>query len=393
MGDLKQAGFNTKAVHAGELKDPRFGNVITPIFENSTFLGPNESPEAYVDNTNGKPFLYTRWGNPTIQSFEEKYAALEGYSRGISFSSGMSAISASILALARPGSRVLTVNGLYGQTYMFLSKTIQKMGISASFIDLDQMNSIDGLEKDISVVYVETVLNPTLGVSDLDHISRICRENDIPLVVDSTFSTPFNIRPVNFGADITLHSATKYIGGHSDIIMGVAGVSDKFYDAVVNMRKNFGFIPDPIQTFLASRGLKTLGLRMKRHNENGMKIALFLQGEKKVEQVHYPGLESSPYHAIASRLMLGYCGMVSFDIRGGLDSARRFMRQLKIPDVAPSLGGVESLITLPVETSHASMSREERLRSGITDGLVRFSVGIEDPEDLIEDFQQAFSSV
>jgi len=392
MTKLEHAGFNTSAVHAGELKDSRFGNVITPIFENSTFLGPNETQDAYRDNTNRKPFLYTRWGNPTIQSFEEKYAALEEYPRGIAFSSGMSAISASILALAKSGSRVLAVNGLYGQTYLFLSKTVERMGISTTFIDLDQMNSLDRIDKDISAVYVETVLNPTLGVSDIDHISRICKENEVPLIVDSTFSTPFNIRPVKFGTDITLHSATKYIAGHSDLIMGVAGVSDRFYDSVVNMRKNFGFIPDPIQTFLASRGLKTLGLRMKKHNENGLKIAQFLEDEKKVEKVYYPGLESSPYHHIAKRLMNGFGGMVSFDIKGGLESAKKFMKHLKIPAVAPSLGGVESLITLPVETTHASMSREERMKSGISDGLIRFSSGIEDAEDLIADFQQAFAS-
>jgi cystathionine beta-lyase/cystathionine gamma-synthase len=391
MNEPEHKGFNTNAVHAGELKDPRFGNVITPIFENSTFLGPNETADAYVDITNKKPFLYTRWGNPTIQSFEEKYAVLEGYSRSLAFSSGMSAISAAIMSIATSGSKILAVNGLYGQTYIFLSKTLKRMGITTEFLDLDAMNSLSSIDKNIAMVYIETILNPTLGVSDIEHISALCHEIGIPLVVDSTFSTPYNVKPVIFGADITLHSATKYIGGHSDIIMGVAGISDSLYDGMTTMRKNFGFVPDPIQAFLASRGLKTLGLRMKKHNENGMNVAKFLEGEKKIVKVFYPGLESSPYNKIASKEMRGYGGMVSFEVEGGLEQARKFIKCLKIPNVAPSLGGVESLVTLPVDTSHASMTRDERVRAGINDGLIRFSCGIEDPEDIIADFQNALS--
>ncbi len=393
MNSTRSMGFNTRAVKMGEFRDTRYGNVTTPIFENSTFLGPNPDSNPFLDSTNGKPFLYTRWGNPTLQSLEEKHAALEGAERSLSFSSGMSAISAAVLAVSRKGSRILSISELYGQTYIFFKNTLDRLGIRAEMIPLDGMNEIDSIPDGVSAVYTESVVNPTMGVSDLSRIAKACRESGVPLIVDATFCSPYNQRPLEFGASIVVHSATKYISGHSDVIFGLAAASEKFYHGLVDMRKTFGFVPDPIQAFIAARGMKTLGLRMKQHNQNAMELARLLSEDRMVKTVHYPGLSQFRYHEIASRVLTGFGGMLAFELNGGEPAARKFMRSLKIPEVAPSLGGVESLITLPVDTTHASLSSEERKSIGISDGLVRFSAGIEDTQDLVEDFKEALSAL
>ncbi|KAA8922342.1 PLP-dependent transferase [Thermoplasma sp.] len=384
MVSKKFKGFNTRAVQSGELRDPRFGNVTTPIFETSTFVYPNPEREAYTDHTRNEPYIYTRWGNPTIQSFEEKYASVEGSEYALSFSSGMGAITSTITGLLRPGSRMLSLSDLYGQTFYFFNKVLADLGIKVDYIDTERINRLDFDPTKYDAIYMESITNPTLKVPDIRSVSEHAEK---PLIiVDATFASPYNQHPLDLGADVVIHSATKYIGGHSDIVMGVVATHVKdIFNSLVIRRKTFGSTPDPLQAYLALRGLKTLGLRMEKHNRNGMEIAEFLRKNEAISRVYYPDTD------IGKKVLTGFGGMVSFEIRRGMD-VHSFLKKLSIPMVAASLGGVESLITLPAETSHSSLSREEREKMGISDNLVRFSIGIEDTEDLIADLQNALAS-
>ena len=386
-------GFNTRAVHGGELKDPRFGNVMTPIFESATFLNPNYEPNPYMDRTRNEPYLYTRWGNPTVQSLEEKYAQLEGTEDSMAFSSGMGAISASVLGNFGKGAKILSVRELYGQTYTLFSTFLKSKGIEVDFIDVDKMNAVEFSADRYDMVYGESIVNPTLGVLDLKEIGKACSESGTPLFVDATFATPFNQNPAEFGASVVIHSATKYISGHSDIVLGLSGFSSKFKKGFYEARKNLGASVDPLQAYLALRGMKTLGLRVKRQNETALKIARELSQNSHVERVFYPGLEEFPYHSTAKKVLKGYGGMVSFEVKGGFQEARNFMKNLRIITSATSLGGIESLVTLPVDTSHKSLSREDREKAGIKDNLVRLSVGIEDSDDLMDDLEHALGKM
>jgi cystathionine gamma-synthase/cystathionine gamma-lyase len=333
--------------------------------------------------------MYTRWGNPTLDSLERKYASLDQVEESLSFSSGMGAITATVLSLLKKGDRLLSVKELYGETFIFFTRFLPSIGIDVDLIRLDELNSGSVKMKNYAAIYTESIVNPTLGVCDVQLLGKLARETGIPLIVDATFASPYNQNPSKLGAAFTVHSGTKYIGGHSDIILGLSGFEKKYMNSVWAKRKMLGSSPDPIQAYLGLRGLKTLGLRMKKHNENGHAIAKFLSDHRKVTRVLYPGLESFPYHEIAVRNMTDFGGMVSFEMSGGIESARKMAKKLKTFSYAPSLGGVESLITLPVETTHLSLTPEERKEAGIADGLVRVSVGIEDKEDLIEDLKSA----
>ncbi len=386
-------GFNTKAVQSGELKDQRFGNITTPIFETSTFVFPNYEKEAYIDHTRNEPYIYSRWGNPTTQSLELKYAALEGSEEGLAFSSGMAAISTAVIAILGKGGKLLSVGELYGQTQMLFAQTLKNYGFSVDFISIRDFNAGKFDCSGYSAVYTESITNPTLMVTDIRNASRICGEFDIPLLVDATFASPFNQKPITLGATVAIHSATKYISGHSDVILGLVGSDAQLFPEISSLRKSLGGTPDPLQSYLALRGLKTLGLRMAKHNTNGMELAKFLKQHKKIRKVFYPGIEESEFFDVARSNLSGYGGMVSFEIAGGIEKTRKFIANLTIASAAPSLGGVESLITLPVDTSHSKISREERLKMGIEDSLVRFSCGIEDIEDIVADFENALASI
>ena len=386
-------GFNTKAVQSGELKDQRFGNITTPIFETSTFVFPNYDKEAYIDHTRNEPYIYSRWGNPTTQSLELKYAALEGSEEGLAFSSGMAAISTAVIAILGKGGKLLSVGELYGQTQMLFAQTLKNYGFSVDFISIRDFNAGKFDCSGYSAVYTESITNPTLMVADIRNASRICGEFDIPLMVDATFASPFNQKPITLGASVAIHSATKYISGHSDVILGLVGSGVQLFPGISSLRKSLGGTPDPLQSYLALRGLKTLGLRMAKHNTNGMELAKFLKQHKKIRKVFYPGIEESEFFDVARSNLTGYGGMVSFEIAGGIEKTRKFIGNLTIASAAPSLGGVESLITLPVDTSHSKISREERLKMGIEDSLVRFSCGIEDIEDIVADFENALASI
>lgn len=392
-GEIRKRGFNTTATHSGELKDPRFGNVITPIFQTSTFVYPNYAEDAYSDHTWNKPYIYTRWGNPTLESLEKKYAALEGAEYALSFSSGMSAIVTAIATIAGKKGRILSMQELYGQTSAFMTGMLKEWGTSVDFMPVLDMNRLSSIESRYDAVYVESISNPTLQVSDITHIAELCRESGLPLLVDATFASPFNQNPLSLGATVSVHSGTKYIAGHSDVIAGLLATDEKTFRKAQVTRKTLGGTPDPLQAFLVNRGLKTLGLRMEKHNRNGMEVSRFLDQHKKARKVFYPGLESSETFEVASKVLKGFGGMVSFELEGGIENARKFMKNLKLAAPAPSLGGVESLVTLPVDTSHSTLPRELRIKMGVEDSLIRFSLGIEDHEDIIEDLQQALASI
>lgn len=381
----KTRGFNTLATHSGELQDPRFGNVITPVFQNSTFVFPNYNEEAYSDHTRNEPYIYSRWGNPTLESLEKKYSALEGTEYGLSFSSGMAAIVGVLSTLSGRKGRILSMMELYGQTASFMTILMKQWGTEVDFIPVRKLNTLESIEGKYDLVYAESVSNPTLNVSDIEHISSMAGDSGIPVVVDATFASPYNQKPLSLGASVSVHSGTKYISGHSDVIIGLAASDRETFEKLQGTRRALGGTPDPLQAFLASRGLKTLGLRMEKHNRNGMELARFLEQHKKVRRVFYPGLESSETHDVARRVLSGYGGMVSFEVEGGIEGARKFVKNLSIASPAPSLGGVESLVTLPVDTSHSSTPPEIRKEMGIEDGLIRFSTGIEDHEDIIDD--------
>lgn len=386
-------GFNTLATHSGELKDPKFGNVSTPIFETSTFVFPNYEKDAYLDHTRNEPYIYTRWGNPTLESLEKKYSALEGAQYGLSFSSGMSAIVTALSTLTSKGGKILAMKELYGQTTSLMTGLLRGWGIEVDFVPVSTLNSMDSIGRDYNIVYVESVSNPTLQVSDIPHIASLAENAGIPLLVDATFASPYNQRPLDMGASVSIHSGTKYIAGHSDVIIGMLATGRETFEKMQGTRKALGGTPDPLQAFLASRGLKTLGLRMEKHNRNGMEVAKFLSQHSKVRKVFYPGLETSESYEVARKVLKGYGGMVSFEVEGGLDSARKVMWSTSIAAPAPSLGGVESLITLPIDTSHSTIPRETRREMGIEDGLIRLSLGIEDHEDIIADLQQALDTI
>ncbi|SMD31311.1 PLP-dependent transferase [Picrophilus oshimae] len=382
-------GFNTRAVQAGDLKIREIGNVVTPIFENSTFIYPNSESE-YMDSSSGMPYIYSRWGNPTVQSLEDKYRALENTGHAVAFSSGMGAITAAVLSNIKK-KRILSIMDLYGQTFQFFSRTLKTLGIHVDFIDVDKLNNLDFDAKNYDLVYAESITNPLLKVIDIKNVAAFCHENDVLFIDDATFASPYNQNPVELGADIVVHSATKYISGHSDVIIGIAGTNN-YYNNLIEMRKTLGASPDAFQAYLSYRGLKTLGLRMERHNKNAMELARFLRDSKKVLNVNYPGLDDNKYHKIAGKEMRGYGGMLSFTLNS-MEDAHKLIKNLEIPAYAASLGGVESLITMPVETTHASLSPEERRSLGISDSLVRFSTGIEDIDDIIKDFENALSKL
>ena len=387
-------GFNTRAVHSGEFMIPEIGNVTTPIFQTATFEHPNRSRNPTIDRPRNAPFLYSRLGNPTVQALEEKYASLEGSDFSLAFPSGMAAISSSILAMNNAGSSMLSVQELYGETYGFLSSGVRKYGMGTEFIGVDSLNSLEFDPSEKSLVYLESIINPTMKVADIAGISRICKENNVPLVVDATFASPLNQKPLRLGASLVMHSGTKYISGHSDMMLGLIGTSDSgIFKSIYDMRKSLGPSVDPMQAFLGARGMKTLGLRVERQNRVAMEVANYLEQHREVQHVLYPGLESSPYRQIAERNLEGFGGMLSFELKGGIEAARKLMKHLQIPRIAASLGGVESLVSLPVETSHADVPAGKRSEMGISNGLIRFSCGIEDPEDVIADLEKGLSAV
>ena len=385
MANKKDLNFETKVIHAGQKSDPTTGAVMTPIVLASTFE--QSSPGVH------KGYDYSRSINPTREAFENCIASLENGVKGYGFSSGVAAISACIELLS-PGDHVIAMDDLYGGSVRLFNeiKTISQ-GIEVSYVDMTNVDNIKAdLKENTKMIFVETPTNPLLKVADLSKIARFAKANKILTVCDNTFASPFNQQPLNHGFDIVIHSATKYLGGHSDLIAGamVIGKKDKkLINRMSNIHNSLGPITSAFDSYLLLRSLKTLVVRMERHNKSAMEIAKFLEKRKDIKNVIYPGLKTHPQHKLAARQMNGFGGIVSFEIKGKLSKAKSFLKKTKIFTLAESLGGVESLIEHPGLMTHASLSKDRREKLGISDTLIRLSIGLENIEDLKEDITQA----
>lgn len=376
--------FGTKVIHAGIQPDPVAGAVMTPIYQTSTYV--QEAPGKH------KGFEYGRTQNPTRNVLQQNLASLENGSAGICFSSGLSAMDA-ILRLLNPGDEIISTNDLYGGSYRLMTNIYERFGLKTHYIDL---NDLSLLKKKINprtkLIWIETPTNPMLNIVDIRAVCKIAKERDVLTCVDNTFASPYLQTPLDLGADLVLHSATKYLGGHSDVILGAIVVKDeKIAEQLYYFQNAVGAVPGPQDCFLTLRGIKTLHLRVERSCKSARKIAEYLRGRPEVANVYYPGFKDHPSHKLAKKQMRDFGAMVSFDLqKDTLEDAARVMSNTRFFLLAESLGGVESLIGHPASMTHASIPREERLKVGLTDSLIRLSIGVEDPEDLIQDLEQAF---
>ena len=377
----RKAGLSTRAVHAGDAGAAAGGPVTTPIYQTSTFFS---EPEGRGE------VRYTRYGNnPNHAALESKLSALEGAEECAVLGSGMAAMSCAMLACAAAGDHIVAARSLYGGTRTLLDRELNRLGIQTTYVDLAQPGWDQALCPNTRLVLAETPTNPLLRILDLRPIADAAHKHGAKLLVDATLATPVNLRPVEHGADAVIHSMTKYLGGHSDVTGGAVAGQGPLVQEVRRRAQVFGAVLDPHAAWLVERGVKTLTVRMERHNRNGQEVAEWCERQPAFARVYYPGLASHSDHALAGRLLDGFGGIVSVDLRGGGPSADRFVAALRLAKVAPSLGGVETLVSEPRHTSHAGLSREEREAIGIHDGLVRFSLGIEDAQDLIADIEGA----
>ena len=377
--------FATKAIHAGQEPDPTTGAIMTPIYQTSTYW-----QKAPGDN---KGYEYSRGTNPTRRALENCLAALENAKYGLAFSSGMGATDA-VMKLLKPGDEVITGNDLYGGSYRMFTKIFANYGIKFHFLDLSKPEIInDYLNENTKLVWIETPTNPTMQVIDIEKIASITKTKGLILVVDNTFASPYLQNPMDMGATIVMHSVTKYIGGHSDVVMGALMLNDEdLYKRLWFIYNACGATPGPMDSFLVLRGIKTLHLRMKAHCENGRKVAEFLKNHPRVDKIYWPGFTDHPNHDIAKKQMRDFGGMISITLKGAdLKETFRIASSFKVFSLAESLGGVESLINHPVTMTHASIPKEEREKVGVVDNLLRLSVGVEDIDDLIDDLKQALS--
>ena len=375
--------FGTKVIHAGQEPDPSTGAIMTPIYQTTTYV--QESPGKH------KGYAYARGKNPTRVALEKCLAELENAKYGLCFSSGMGATDA-VAKLLRPGDEVITGDDLYGGTYRMFTKVFANYGIKFHFIDLkDSANIKKHINANTKLLWVETPTNPMMQVIDISACAKISKEHKLIFAVDNTFASPYLQTPLDLGADIVMHSATKYLGGHSDVVMGALCMNDdKLYEQLAFILNSCGANPGPMDSFLVLRGIKTLHVRMERHCFNGRKIAAYLKTHPKVDKVYWPGFAGHPNHEIAKKQMRDFGGMISFSMKNAtLESTFKLASSFKVFSLAESLGGVESLINHPATMTHASIPKQERERVGVVDSLLRLSVGIEDAEDLIEDLKQA----
>jgi len=387
------SGFQTKLVHAGVRHDP-LGSAVTPIYQTSTF-GFHDAQEG-ADRFAGKAdgYIYTRLGNPTIRALEDCVAALEGGCGGVATSSGMGAVMTAFITLLGQGAHVVGTAAVYGPSRGLVEDHLVRFGVTASFVDTSDVTSIErAMRPETRVVYVESPANPSMVVTDIAAAAAVAHTHGAALVVDNTFASPFLQQPLQLGADVVLHSVTKFINGHADVVGGILVARE---EAVLRRLRSVmiatGCNMDPHQAFLVHRGLKTLALRIERAQASALRIATWLEARPEVAWVRYVGLPSHPQHDLARRQMRGSGSMISFELKGGLEAGRRVMDRVRLAILAVSLGGVETLIEHPASMTHAGVPRDERLKAGISDGLVRYSVGIEDPEDLIADLQQAIEA-
>lgn len=379
--------FGTKAVHAGVEPDPSTGAIMTPVYQTSTYV--QESPAKH------KGYAYARGANPTRNALQKSIAALENGTFGLCFSSGMGATDA-VIKLLNPGDEVITSNDLYGGSYRMFKRVFEKYGIKFHFIDLSSIdNARPYVNEKTKLFWLETPTNPLMNIVDIKAFADLARSKNILIAVDNTFASPFLQNPLDLGADIVMHSVTKYLGGHSDVVMGALVVNDeKLYQELAFIHNSCGAVPGPQDSFLVLRGIKTLHLRMERHCLNGRKIAEYLKKHPKIGKVYWPGFPDHPNHAIAKKQMRDFGGMLSFTLKDdSLPQAIKLMESVELFSLAESLGGVESLINHPASMTHASIPKEERQKSGLVDSLIRLSIGVEDVEDLIADLEQALEKV
>jgi len=375
--------FGTKTIHAGVEPDPTTGAIMTPIYQTSTYV--QASPGDH------KGYEYSRTQNPTRHALEKSFAALENGKHGLCFGSGLAAIDC-VLKILRPGDEVVSIDDLYGGSYRLFSSIFAEFGIKFTFAPMANPNDLESLITDrTKLIWVESPTNPMMKIADIKEIAEIAHKNNCLLAVDNTFATPYLQTPLDLGADIVMHSVTKYLGGHSDVVMGaLVCKDDELAERLYFVQNSSGAIPGPQDCFLVLRGLKTLHLRMQRHSENGKKVAEMLQSHPKVSEVFWPGLPEHPNHDVAQRQMRDFGGMISFSLVDDTEEAAfKVLERTKLFALAESLGGVESLIGHPASMTHAAIPREERLKTGVVDSLIRLSVGVEDAEDLLDDLRNA----
>ncbi|TBV28149.1 cystathionine gamma-synthase [Meridianimaribacter sp. CL38] len=375
--------FNTKTIHGGQEHDPAYGSVMPPIYQTST----------YAQSTPGghKGYEYSRTHNPTRNALENAFASIENGNHGLAFGSGLAAIDA-VIKLLNPGDEVISTNDLYGGSYRLFTSVFERFGIKFHFVGMENASSIENyVNENTKLIWVETPTNPMMNIIDIKAVSAIAKKHNLLLAVDNTFATPYLQQPLDLGADIVMHSATKYLGGHSDVVMGALVVKDKaLAEKLYFIQNASGAVCGPQDSFLVLRGIKTLHVRMQRHCENGKAVAEFLANHPKIENVYWPGFTSHPNHEVAKSQMKDFGGMVSFTTKGNnYEEAIKIVEKLKVFTLAESLGGVESLAGHPASMTHASIPKEEREKTGVVDSLIRLSVGIEDEADLIADLEQA----
>ncbi len=380
----RRLGFSTRAIHGDPETRADWSPVVSPLYQSSTFTNPIGSTEEV---------LYTRYGNnPNQVAIAKRLALLEGAEAAIFVGSGMGATALAHLAVLRPGDHLLSSEWIYGTTHELFGQEFARLGIDVSFVN--PMHSREwkrGQKTNTRAIFVETPTNPLLRVVDLEPVATLCKAEGLALLVDSTFATPLNFRPLEHGADLVIHSATKYLNGHTDVIAGAVAGTEPVIEEVRKLMQVYGQALDPMAAWLVERGMKTLAVRVERQNQTGQAVAEWCSKHKGFAAVHYPGLPSHPDHDVAKRILNGYGGMLGVELRGGARAAERFLRALTIAAHAPSLGGVETLVSEPRLTSHAMLTPEERARAGIPDGFLRFSLGLEDADDIIADFAQALA--
>ncbi len=382
-------GFRTKQVHAGVTPDPETGAILTPIFQSTTFV--QESVDTYME----KGYSYSRAGNPTVRAFENKLTALEGGVDATAYGSGMAATVAVFMALLEAGDHIVVADVVYGGTYRFADQFLTKFGVDVTFVDSSNLDAVNGAITDATkLVFTESPANPTLKVTDLAAVSEICRGHGLIHVTDNTFLTPYFQRPFELGADVIIHSTTKFLDGHNATLGGAAVVNDAgLQEKIAHARISAGLVMSPMVAWLTLQGTKTLSARMDAQSASAMAIAEHLATHDKVDYVNYPGLDSHPQHELSGKQATGYGAMVCFEVHGGVEAGKRLMDAIELWSLAENLGSVESLITHPVTMTHAAVPREERIAAGITDGLVRLSVGMEDTDDLIVALDEALEEV
>lgn len=388
--DMCNMGFATRAVHGGWKKNDA-GTLATPIYQTSTFIFDSAEQGGRRFALEEEGYIYTRLGNPTVSVLEEKIALLEGGDAAVAFSSGMGAITSTLWTALKAGDHVVAAKTLYGCTFAFLNHGLTRYGVDVTFVDTSNPENVkSAMKENTKVVYLETPANPNMDISDIETISKIAHKNEECLViVDNTYCTPYLQRPLELGADVVVHSATKYLNGHGDVIAGIAIGSKEFTDELrfFGLKDMTGAVMSPFDAFLIIRGMKTLNIRMERHCENAIKVAEFLENHPMIDKVYYPGLKSFPQYELAKKQMKLPGAMIAFELKGGIEEGRELMNNVKLCSLAVSLGDAETLIQHPASMTHSPYTAEERAESGISDGLVRLSVGLEDVEDIINDLK------